>query len=121
MNILISTLLTFKTELNEVVIDSLINDIEDEGVNSLEELKSLEQREPLEETVAFFLREIDGCIFEYDGRSYDEIQRLKQERKLIGNAQTHEERKHLILYCALSNRYIPFPFTAYQMILAGEL
>lgn len=122
MNSLVENLCVIKNDKNSGIVEELISIIEEEGINTIDELELLQKEEgPIEKTVLSYLKEIDNSWFEYDGRLYDEIQRLKIERNLIGDAKSPESLKHLIVYCSLTNRDNPLPFTTYQMLLRGEI
>jgi len=119
MENLIEALQSFRSELNGLIIDCLVEDIKEEGLCSLCELKEVEDKTDAEIIIKNYLKEIDDNPFEFEGKSYDEIQTLKRERKMIGNGKSQVEKKHFIIYCQLTNRINPLPYTTYQMILDG--
>ena len=118
---IIDILQSKRNGLNDCIIDGLIEAIEMDEVHFVEELQEIEYEWSVEKTMKHYLADIDSSICEYDGRLYEEIQKLKAERKLIGEGDSQESIKHLIIYCSLTNRTNPFPFTTYQMIMNGEL
>lgn len=115
METLIEAIQSFKNELNGSIIDYLVEDIKEENLYSLDELKIVEDNTDVEIIIKNYLKEIDDTPFEFEGKSYDEIQTLKRERKMIGNGKSRVEK----IYCQLTNRINPLPYTTYQMILDG--
>ena len=120
MNELICILQAYRNDSNGVLIDELIEIVEEEKINSVEELKSIDG-EPEDIAVKKYLKEIDANPYEYDGLLYDEIQKLKHLRRSIADGNESEQKRRLVQYCMLTNRYTPFPSIAYEMIINGEI
>ena len=75
----------------------------------------------IEEAANFWVDVIDNDPYEYDDVSYDKLQELKKERKLINDQLLENKILHIIKYYHLTDRDNPFPYHTYQFILNGKL
>lgn len=114
---------------NIFYIEELADIIIDEKLNSVEELEEYEKCynkldskfNTIEEAVNFWIDVIDNDPYEYDDVSYDKLQELKKERKLINDHLLENKILHIIKYYHLTDRDNPFPYHTYQFILKGKL
>lgn len=114
---------------NIFYIEELADIIIDEKLNSIEELEEYEKRyngfnrkfNTMEEVVNYWIDVIDNDPYEYDDVSYDKLQELKKERRLIDDKLLENKILHIIKYYHLTDRDNPFPYYTYQFILQGKL
>jgi len=120
-NLLAEELREKKNGKNDRLVDQLIADLEEGNLRKPDELVAVQDEWPASMTFQLCLQEIDGAADEYAGRTEAEVGELRRERALIGDTVSPEGIRHLICYCALAGRHIPFPFFAYRMVMNGEL
>lgn len=116
------------TDQNIDFIEELADIIIEEKIDNLESLKdyeisynNIDDNNSYDLVINKYLKEIDSNPYEYEGRLYDDIQLLKQERKLMNTDEFDNKVYHLIKYFKMTNRYNPFPYITYQLILNNKI
>ena len=109
-------------------IEELADIIIEEKIKNLNDLKDYESKynnvddgNSYDEVISKYLKEIDNNPYEYEGRLYNDIQSLKQERKQINTDVIEDKVLHLIKYFRMTNRDNPFPYITYQLIINNKL
>lgn len=122
---LIQNLLAHTSNENIFYIEELADIIIDEKIISLEELKQYEEvynrHMTLEDSLKYWIKIIDEDPFEFDEPSYDQIQKLKQERRAMDVGSIDERLTHVIKYYMMTNRDNPFPYRTYEFIIEGKI
>ncbi len=114
---------------NIFYIEELADIIIEEKISTIEQLKEFEKKynelnckfKNIEEIVNFWINVVDNDPYEYDDVSYDKLQELKKERKLMDDSILENKILHIIKYYFLTDRNNPFPYYTYQFILQGKL
>lgn len=114
---------------NIYYIEELADIIIEENIQSLAELEEYEKRYhmengkylSIEEVVKKCVENIDIYPFEYDGLLYNQIQELKNERKLIEDEILENKILHIIKYYYLTKRDNPFPYYTFLLIIKDKL
>ena len=114
---------------NVYYIEELAQIIIEENIHSLEELKEYEEEYHQENGKSLTMEEkIKKCIdivdkypYEYDGLLYDQINELKNERKLMSDESLDNKVLHIVKYYYLTKRENPFPYLTYQLIIQNKL
>ena len=117
------------TNENILYVEELSKIIIEENIKSLEELKRYEIKYnekkgkflSIEEIINECIKNIDESPYEYDGLLYDQIQKLKNERKLMDDELIDNKILHIVKYYYLTNRDNPFPYLTYQLIVQNKL
>ena len=116
------------TDQNIDFIEELADIIIEEKIDNLESLKAYElsynnidDNNSYDLVINKYLKEIDSNPYEYEGRLYDDIQLLKQERKLMNTDEFDNKVYHLIKYFKMTNRYNPLPYITYQLIVNNKI
>ena len=120
----INELRKYTNDNNICYVDELIDIIAEEKIKKLQDLKKYEEKYnnmSMEESVNHWISIIDQSAYEYDGLLYDQIQKLKEERKLMEEGQLDSKILHIIKYYYLTNRYNPYPYHTYMFIINGKL
>lgn len=126
---IIKQLQEYVSDENILYIEELSKIIIEENIKSLEELKEYEKEYnkengkllSTEEIIKKCINNIDNSQYEYDGLLYDQIQKLKNERKLIDDELIDNKILHIIKYYYLTNRENPFPYLTYQLITQKKI
>ncbi len=126
---LIQELQTHANNDNIYYIEELANIIIEEEINSIQELEAYEKQynkvndeyQSTENALKKWVEIIDKYPYEYDGLLYDQIQKLKSERKLINDGTLENRVLHVIKYYYLTKRDNPFPYQTYQLIMQDKL
>lgn len=126
---LIQELQTHANNDNIYYIEELANIIIEEKINSIQELEAYEKQynkvndeyQSTENALKKWVEIIDKYPYEYDGLLYDQIQKLKSERKLINDGTLENRVLHVIKYYYLTKRDNPFPYQTYQLIMQDKL
>lgn len=111
------------TDQNIDYIEELVDIIIEEKIESIDDLKVYENKynnvdssNLYNDVIYNYIKEIDDNPYEYEGRLYDDIQTLKQERKMMNSDIIEDKIFHLIKYFKMTNRENPFPYITYELI-----
>ena len=123
---LIEELRLHENKDNKGYIEELIDIINEDNINSLEELDKYEKGSitedySIDEKIKKCIHLIDTYPFEYDGLLSKDIQELKNERKLMDEGTLEDCILHIVKYYYLTNRDNPFPYQTYKFIIQDKL
>ncbi len=118
----------YKFNDNEYLVDHLVEVIKDEGINSLEELKSYEQKYFIESNMSRedwinWYENSFNNMPEIDNMTNDETaKKIKQLIEEITNTLDNNLKiRNIITICALTEREFCFLVEAYNLIVDGEV
>ena len=126
MKELTNRLMMFTTNDNALIIDTLVSEIIDNNISSLEELKGLEQRHyngiSLDKRVELAYKEMILDTYKFDNMNSLEINKYDEMKELFDKSSNLEEKIILIIKLyELLHYQMKFPFCCYSLIISEKL
>lgn len=126
MKELTNRLMMFTTNDNALIIDTLVSEIIDNNISSLEELKVLEHRYyngiSLDKRVELAYKEMILDTYKFDNMNSLEINKYDEMKELFDKSSNLEEKIILIIKLyELLHYQMKFPFCCYSLIISEKL
>lgn len=126
MKELTNRLMMFTTNDNALIIDTLVSEIIDNNISSLEELKVLEHRYyngiSLDKRVELAYKEMILDIYKFDNMNSSDIDKYDEMKELFDKSSNLEEKIILIIKLyELLHYQMKFPFCCYSLIISEKL
>lgn len=126
MKELTNRLMMFTTNDNALIIDTLVSEIIDNNISSLEELKALEDRHydgvSLDKRVELAYKEMVLDTYKFDNMSSLEISKYDELKDIFDKSNDLEEKLILIIKLyELLHYQIKFPFCCYSLIISEKM
>ena len=126
MKELTNRLMIFTTNDNALIIDTLVSEIIDNNISSLEELKVLEHRYyngiSLDKRVELAYKEMILDTYKFDNMNSLEINKYDEMKELFDKSSNLEEKIILIIKLyELLHYQMKFPFCCYSLIISEKL
>jgi len=126
MKELTNRLMMFTTNDNALIIDTLVSEIIDNNISSLEELKVLEHRHyngiSLDKRVELAYKEMILDTYKFDNMNSLEINKYDEMKELFDKSSNLEEKIILIIKLyELLHYQMKFPFCCYSLIISEKL
>ena len=126
MKELTNRLMMFTTNDNALIIDTLVSEIIDNNISSLEELKGLEHRYyngiSLDKRVELAYKEMILDTYKFDNMNSLEINKYDEMKELFDKSSDLEEKIILIIKLyELLHYQMKFPFCCYSLIISEKL
>jgi hypothetical protein len=126
MKELTNRLMMFTTNDNALIIDTLVSEIIDNNISSLEELKALEHRHyngiSLDKRVELAYKEMILDTYKFDNMNSLEINKYDEMKELFDKSSNLEEKIILIIKLyELLHYQMKFPFCCYSLIISEKL
>lgn len=126
MKELTNRLMMFTTNDNALIIDTLVSEIVDNNISSLEELKVLEHRYyngiSLDKRVELAYKEMILDTYKFDNMNSLEINKYDEMKELFDKSSNLEEKIILIIKLyELLHYQMKFPFCCYSLIISEKL
>lgn len=126
MKELTNRLMMFTTNDNALIIDTLVSEIIDNNISSLEELKALEDRHyngvSLDKRVELAYKEMVLDTYKFDNMSSLEISKYDELKDIFDKSNDLEEKLILIIKLyELLHYQMKFPFCCYSLIISEKL
>lgn len=126
MKELTNRLMMFTTNDNALIIDTLVSEIIDNNISSLEELKVLEHRYyngiSLDKRVELAYKEMILDTYKFDNMNSSDIDKYDELKELFDKSSNLEEKIILIIKLyELLHYQMKFPFCCYSLIISEKL
>ena len=126
MKELTNRLMMFTTNDNALIIDTLVSEIIDNNISSLEELKVLEHKYyngiSLDKRVELAYKEMILDTYKFDNMNSLEINKYDEMKELFDKSSNLEEKIILIIKLyELLHYQMKFPFCCYSLIISEKL
>ncbi len=126
MKELTNRLMMFTTNDNALIIDTLVSEIIDNNISSLEELKALEDRHydgvSLDKRVELAYKEMVLDTYKFDNMSSLEISKYDELKDIFDKSNDLEEKLILIIKLyELLHYQMKFPFCCYSLIISEKM
>ena len=126
MKELTNRLMMFTTNDNALIIDTLVSEIIDNNISSLEELKVLEHRYyngiSLDKRVELAYKEMILDTYKFDNMNSSDIDKYDELKELFDKSNSLEEKIILIIKLyELLHYQMKFPFCCYSLIISEKL
>lgn len=126
MKELTNRLMMFTTNDNALIIDTLVSEIIDNNISSLEELKVLEHGYyngiSLDKRVELAYKEMILDTYKFDNMNSLEINKYDEMKELFDKSSNLEEKIILIIKLyELLHYQMKFPFCCYSLIISEKL
>lgn len=126
MKELTNRLMMFTTNDNALIIDTLVSEIIDNNISSLEELKALEDRHfdgvSLDKRVELAYKEMVLDTYKFDNMNSLEISKYDELKDIFDKSNDLEEKLILIIKLyELLHYQMKFPFCCYSLIISEKM
>ena len=127
MKELTNRLMMFTNNDNTLIIDTLVSVIIENNINSLDELKKLEDSYfdsslSLKEKIEVSYQEMVRDIYKFDNMSNDDINKLDElKSKYLKSFNVEEKIVLIIKIYELLHYQMMFPFCCYSLIVEGKI
>lgn len=126
MKELTNRLMMFTTNDNALIIDTLVSEIIDNNISSLEELKALEHKYynnlSLDKRVELAYKEMILDTYKFDNMNSSDIDKYDELKELFDKSSNLEEKIILIIKLyELLHYQMKFPFCCYSLIISEKL
>ena len=127
MKELTNRLMMFTNNDNTLIIDTLVSVIIENNINSLDELKVLEDSYhdsnlSLKEKIDVSYQEMVRDIYKFDNMSNDDINKLDElKSKYLKSFNVEEKIVLIIKIYELLHYQMMFPFCTYSLIVEGKI
>ena len=127
MKELTNRLMMFTNNDNTLIIDTLVSVIIENNINSLDELKKLEDSYfdsslSLKEKIEVSYQEMVRDIYKFDNMSNDDINKLDElKSKYLESFNVEEKIVLIIKIYELLHYQMMFPFCTYSLIVEGKI